>query len=134
MGATISTLGETLKIDYLPVVREQLNNATVLLAKAQKNTEDVYGKQWQLTVHYGRNSGVGARAERGTLPSAGNQSYKNPYGAVKYNYGKIELTGKSLTMRLGPLMERFIGKITFLNSVNILGIGQYRANRFLAEV
>jgi len=92
MAQNLSNFDEALKIDYLPVVQEQLNHATVLLDKIQRNERDVSGKQWQLTAHYGRNSGVGAGSETG-LPTAGNQSYLNPYGGVKYNRGRIQVSG-----------------------------------------
>jgi hypothetical protein len=96
MSQTLSNFDEALKIDYLPVIREQLNNSTAFLSKVQRNQRDVSGKRWQMTAHYQRNSGVGAGAETG-LPTAGQQAYKNPYGVVKYNRGRIQLSG--------PVME-----------------------------
>jgi hypothetical protein len=91
-GTTLSYFDAALKIDYLPVIREQLNNDTYLLTKIKRNERDVSGKQWQMTSHYKRNSGVGAGSETG-LPTAGYQSYANPYGVVKYNRGRIQVTG-----------------------------------------
>lgn len=93
---TLSTFDEALKIDYLPVIRKQLNNDTVLLTKVQRNERDVVGKRWQMTAHYKRNPGVGARPDDGTLPTAGYQAYKNPYDVVKYNYGRISITGPTI--------------------------------------
>lgn len=92
MSQNLTDFAEALKIDYLPAVREQLNNATYLLSKVQRNERDVSGSKWQGTVHYKRNSGVGAGSETG-LPTAGNQSYLNPYGVVKYNRGRIQVSG-----------------------------------------
>lgn len=92
MAQNLSNFDQALKIDYLPAMREQLENATILLAKIERNTRDVSGKQWQLTAHYQRNSGVGAGAET-DLPTAGQQQYKNPYGNVKYNRGRIQISG-----------------------------------------
>jgi hypothetical protein len=88
----LSTFDEALKIDYLPVIREQLNNTNILSARIERNERDVTGKQWQLTTHTARNSGVGAGTETG-LPTAGYQSYANPYGNVKYNRGRISVSG-----------------------------------------
>lgn len=127
----LSTFAEALKIDYLPVIREQLNNAGVLSSKIERNERDVTGKQWQITTHTTRNSGVGSGTETG-LPTAGKQAYANPYGVVKYTRGRISLSGRLL--KLGPLVERLTGIMTFLNSVDLLGIGQYRANRIYAGV
>jgi hypothetical protein len=89
---TLSYFDEALKIDYLPAIREQLDNSSVLLNKVQRDEKDVEGKQWQLTAHYYRNSGVGAGSETG-LPTAGQQKYKNPYDTVAYNRGRISVSG-----------------------------------------
>jgi hypothetical protein len=74
-GTTFTTADSALKEDYQPVIREQLNNANVLLAQIEKNTKDVEGRRAVLSLHITRNSGVGSRAEGGTLPSAGSQGY-----------------------------------------------------------
>lgn len=96
MAQNLTNFDEALKIDYLPAIREQLNNSTVLLSEVDVNERDVSGKQWQLVAHHARNSGVGARADEGTLPNAGNQAYDNPYGTVKYNYGRIQVSGPTI--------------------------------------
>lgn len=93
---TLSTFDEALKIDYLPTIREQLNNDTILLNKVQRNERDVSGQKWQLAVHYKRNAGIGARPDDGTLPTAGRQRFLNPYGTTKYNYGRISVTGPTM--------------------------------------
>ena len=89
----LSRFAEALKYDYLPVVREQLNLDTILMNKIVRNERDVSGSRWQLTAHYQRNSGVGSRPDDGTLPTATRQRYANPYGNVKYHYGRISVTG-----------------------------------------
>lgn len=92
MAQNLTNFDEALKIDYLPVVRDQLENSSILLNKVQRNEKDVSGKQWQLTAHYYRNSGVGAGAET-DLPTAGSQKYKNPYDTVAYNRARIQVSG-----------------------------------------
>ncbi len=92
MAQNLTNFDEALKIDYLPVVRDQLNNKTILLNTLTRNERDVSGKQWQLVAHYGRSSGVGSGAET-DLPTAGNQEYKNPYGNVKFHRGRIQVSG-----------------------------------------
>lgn len=92
MAQNLANFDEALKIDYLPVIREQLNNSSVLLTKVERNERDVSGKQWQGTVHYKRNSGVGSGTETG-LPTAGQQAFENPYGNVKYTRGRIQVSG-----------------------------------------
>jgi len=95
MAQNLDNFDEALKIDYLPVIRKQLNNASYLLSKVQRNERDVVGKQWQMFAHYQRNSGVGSGTETG-LPTAGNQAFKNPFGIVKYTRGRIQVSGPSI--------------------------------------
>lgn len=92
-GTTIGYFDEALKYDYLPVVREQLDNSNIISSKVQRNERDVSGKRWQITVHNARNSGVASGSETGALPTAGYQDYNNPYGTVKYLRGRIQVTG-----------------------------------------
>jgi hypothetical protein len=95
MAQTLDVFDEALKIDYLPVIREQLNNSKILSSKIERNERDVTGKRWQMTTHVGRNSGVGSGTETG-LPTAGQQEYLNPYGVVKYTRGRIQVSGPSI--------------------------------------
>lgn len=92
-GATLTTADAALKEDYQPAIREQLNQKVFLLSQVEKNTEDVEGRRAVLSVHVSRNSGVGARAEGGTLPTAGSQGYAEERINMRYNYGRIKLTG-----------------------------------------
>ena len=92
MAQNLSNFDAALKIDYLPVIREQLNNSSILLNKVQRNERDVTGKEWRMTAHYARNSGVGAGSET-ALPTAGNQAYLNPYDTVAYNRARIQVSG-----------------------------------------
>jgi hypothetical protein len=93
----VGNAGEVLKVFYLGPLREQLNTATVLLSKLdrEEGTQDVYGKSFTVPLHVGRNLSAGiGRAEDGTLPTAGAQSYKTAVVPNKYVYGRIQLTGQ----------------------------------------
>jgi hypothetical protein len=92
-GLTLSTANEALKEDYQPVVRDQINQAIMLLMQVEKNTRDVEGKRAVLSLHVKRSSGIGARQEGGTLPTAGNQTYAEERVPLKYNYGRIQVSG-----------------------------------------
>lgn len=92
-GLDFTTADKVLKEDYLPPVREQLNMQNALLAQVEKNSKDIEGRRANLSVHLGRTSGVGARPEGGTLPSAGNQSYGTELIPVKNMYGRIQVSG-----------------------------------------
>jgi hypothetical protein len=93
MSLTLATADAALKEDYQPSMREQLNNACVILEQIEANSKDVEGRRAVLSLHVRRNSGVGARAEGGTLPTAGRQGYTEERVLLRYNYGRIMLTG-----------------------------------------
>lgn len=93
MALNLAAADAVLKEDYKGPVVSLLNNGNVMLAQVERNSEDIVGRRWVAPLHVGRNSGVGARAEGGTLPSAGNQQYADSIGPVRYMYARIELTG-----------------------------------------
>lgn len=93
MPLTLSAADAVLKEDYKGPVVSLLNNGNVMLAQVERNSEDLVGRRWVAPLHVGRNSGVGARAENGTLPTAGNQQYVDSIGPVRYMYARISLTG-----------------------------------------
>jgi len=93
MGATKTTADAALKEDYQPAVREQINNDIPILTYVEKNTKDTDGRRAVLSLHVTRNSGIGSRAEGGTLPTAGNQGYAEERVTLKHHYGRIQLTG-----------------------------------------
>lgn len=93
MTFTRTTADAVLKEFYLPGIRNVLNNEVFLLSQIEQNTEDVEGRRAVLSINTGRNEGVGARAEMGTLPTAGQQRYAEERVSLKYNYGRIEISG-----------------------------------------
>jgi hypothetical protein len=88
-----TTADAALKEDYQPSIREQLNNEIMMLNQIESNSTDVEGRRAVLSLHTGRNAGTGARAEGGTLPTAGNQAYQEERVSLKYNYGRIKVSG-----------------------------------------
>lgn len=85
-----------LKEFYLPGVRNILNNEIFLLSQVEPNSEDVEGRRAVLSINTGRNQGVGARAEEETLPTAGQQRYAEERVTLKYNYGRIQISGPTI--------------------------------------
>lgn len=92
----LSAAAGVLKEFYLPALRSQINNKIMLLNQIEKGSEHVEGEEWVLSLHVKRNPGHGARAEGGTLPTASHQSYKKATGEIFANYGRFEVTGKSI--------------------------------------
>ena len=74
-GANLTTLENVLKDMYLPPVVEQLNNEVLIIQILEARSQELFGRQAIVPLHYGRSGGVGARAENGALPSPGNQAY-----------------------------------------------------------
>lgn len=95
-GAILATYDEALKNMYLPAIQEYLNNDTILASKIDVNEEDVSGKLAYIENHYGRSSGLGARADGGALPEAGYQKFKKSEVKMKYNYGRVTFSGPTI--------------------------------------
>jgi len=95
-GATKTTADSALKEDYQPMIRTQINNDIPLLTYVEKNTKDLEGRRAVLSVHVTRNSGIGSRAELGTLPTAGSQGFQEERVSLKYHYGRIQVSGPLL--------------------------------------
>jgi hypothetical protein len=95
-GTSLSILDKILKEDYLAPIQTQFNNSSILMQRLTKNEEDVGGKKAIVPLHTGRNSGVGARAENGTLPTAGYQQYDQAVYNCAYNYARIQIPGPAI--------------------------------------
>ena len=102
-GMNLSDAANVLKTFYIGPVREQLNQGNVLLANLERDTSRTAfrGKEAYIPLHTGRNIGVGARAESGTLPAAGNQGYTSSVWHMAYLYGRVALTGPAIAASQG---------------------------------
>lgn len=95
-AAILSNYTYVLKTFYLPTIREQINNATVLLSRLKRNTENVSGKNATIAVHYGRNLGTRAAGDGSPLPDADYQRVIETIVPMKYNYGRITVSGPTI--------------------------------------
>lgn len=94
---TLSNMSSILKNQYLGPIREQFYTSSVLLSRLErKGKESVQGKNFIIPVHYGRNVGIGARAELGSLPGPGAQKYTETLVPMAYLYGAISVTGQTI--------------------------------------
>ena len=92
----LSNYSYVLKTFYLPAIREQINNATVLLKRLKRNSESVSGKNATIAVHYGRNLGTRALGDGGLLPDPGYQKVIETIVPMRYNYGRITVSGPTI--------------------------------------
>ena len=95
MAASLSTVDAILKDDYKEYL-DNLNEANFILSQVETRKDTVQGRIARHAVHLGRSSGVGARSENGTLPTAGNQAYATVPVPVRYVYGRIQLSGPTI--------------------------------------
>lgn len=95
-AALLATYDTVLKDFYLPAIQEYLNNDTILAQKVDTNEKDVSGRLAYIENHYGRSTGIGARADGGALPDADYQKFKTSTVPMKYNYGRVTFTGPTI--------------------------------------
>ncbi|MBQ8659104.1 MAG: phage major capsid protein [Clostridia bacterium] len=94
---TLTTADNALKSFYLDAVSEQLNTkANPFLAKIQRSTSDVWGKDVRKMVKIGVNGGIAAGTETGSLPTASNNDYVQFVAPLKNLYGTIEISDKAI--------------------------------------
>jgi hypothetical protein len=96
MAQTLSTYDALLKEFYEGTARETLNNDVPLFKELDESDRAWSGRRVIFPFHTARNSGIGARAENGTLPTAGNQGTLQSVISSTYNYARIQLTGQVL--------------------------------------
>jgi hypothetical protein len=95
-ATNLSNYDEVLKTYYLDGIQDYLNHATILADIVETNEKDVAGKNATIESHYGRSTGTGARGDGGALPTANYQRFKTCTVPMKYNYGRIEVTGPTI--------------------------------------
>ncbi len=121
---TMTSADKALKSLYLGVVTEQLNTGiNPFLAKINKSTSDVWGKEIRKVAQYGINGGIGAGTEDGDLPSASGNNYEQFVLTLKNLYGKIEISDKAVRAS-----ENNVG--AFVNLLNAEMEGLIKASTF----
>ena len=88
---------DLLKSYYLDAVTETLDKKiNPFLAKIQKSTNDVYGKEIRKSVRFGMNGGISAGTETGDLPISSCGKGVQFVATLKNLYGQIEISDKAL--------------------------------------
>lgn len=94
---TLQTADSALKSFYLDAVTDALNmKANPLLAKIQRTSANVVGKDVRKVVRLGLNGGIGAGTETGDLPTPSVSEYAQFVTTLKNLYGTIEISDKAI--------------------------------------
>ena len=94
---TLSSADSVLKSYYLDAISETLNTKiSPFLAKIERTTENVVGKEVRKTLRVGVNGGIGASTETGNLPVACPSQYTQIVAPLKNLYGTIEISDKAI--------------------------------------
>lgn len=99
-GVSLAIGTAVLKQIYSDGVNKQINDETPALTNIKstaKNITNVGGAGVAFVAHFGRNHGIGARAELERLPNAGQQVYARGTTGLKSLYGAIQATGQVMS-------------------------------------
>lgn len=109
---TLQTADNALKSFYLDAVKDSIDmKANPLLAKIEKTTQDVYGKDVKKLFRRGFASNVCAGTETGDLPATNSNDYGVMVSTLKNLYGTLEISDKALRAAQG-------GDGAFVNLLN----------------
>lgn len=96
-GQDLTIANALLKDIYSDGINEQINQETPALTQIKStasNISTVGGSGIVFSAHFGRNHGIGARAEMERIPDAGQQQYARGTTGLKNLYGTIQVTGQ----------------------------------------
>ena len=94
---TLETADNALKSFYLDAISDSLNmKINPLLAKIQRTSANVVGKDVRKAVRLGVSGGIGAGTETGALPTPGASEFTQFVAPLQTLYGTIEISDKAL--------------------------------------
>ena len=94
---TLNSADSALKSFYLQAITDALDTKTnPFLAKIQKTSSNVTGKDVRKVVRLGVNGGISAGTETGDLPTASGNKYMQFKGTLKNLYGTLEISDKAI--------------------------------------
>ena len=99
---TLQTADNVLKTYYLDAIKDALDvKANPLLAKLQRTSANIVGKDVSKTVRFGIHGGVGAGSEIGALPQSSSSVCEQFKTSLKNLYGTIEISDKAIRASAG---------------------------------
>lgn len=97
MAASNTSLDSVLKESYvIGSITDNLNNNTDAWKDFESLTLNWTGKRCIIPLRIGRNTGIGAVAENGTLPTAGQQVYEDLQVTARGVYGTMQISGLAI--------------------------------------
>ena len=94
---TLETADNALKSFYLDAITDSLNmKINPLLAKIERTSANVVGKDVRKAVRLGVSGGIGAGTETGDLPTPGASEFTQFVAPLKNLYGTIEISDKAI--------------------------------------
>ena len=94
---SLESAENALKSFYLDAVRDALDLKTSpFLAKVERSTDNVYGKDVKKLIRIGLHGGVMAGTEAGDLPQTDKSNYAQLTIGLKNLYGTIEISDKAI--------------------------------------
>lgn len=92
----IALATEALKSFYLHGLRNQINDSSAILAEMERNEESVSGAEIVMALKYGRNGGVGNRADTGDMPTSNPRKRKQARWETKNVFAHIQISDKTI--------------------------------------
>ena len=96
MTMTMAKAQEALKLFYLPGIQYQLNTANPILSMIERDKTSVVGSEIRMALRYGRNGGVGNRADDGILPTPNSRQTRQARWETKNIFARIAITDKTM--------------------------------------
>lgn len=96
-GTGFSEANPIFKDFYLPGIIDQLNSKRILMRYIRRNERDIYGNKAVIAMNTGRSEAMNAIDELGTLPDPQGQVYDRAEYRLRYNYGRIKISGPSVS-------------------------------------
>jgi len=127
---SLQSAENALKSFYLDAVKETLDLQTSpLLAKIERSSENVCGKDVKKLVRIGVHNGFAAGTETGDLPKADQSNYVQLTGTLKNLYGTIEISDKAI--RASQSNEGAFVNILNSEMENLLRAAKYQVGRMV---
>ncbi len=96
MPLTLANIAAVLKKVIVPTIQSQLPKENVLFAKIKKNVgTTISNNTVYVSARVARHSGIYTVAE-GNNPRTGKAKYDQPYAAIKYAFGTLEVTDQAI--------------------------------------